>query len=97
METNNDRTKKIKVIIISGMSGTGKTHAADWFEDHGYYCIDNMPPSLIKSFLELSTFRRIKSMQAAFVVDIWSTPLQDFGKAARALPTWELARTAPSS
>ena len=49
------RTKKIKVIIISGMSGAGKTHAADWFEDHGYYCIDNMPPSLIKSFLELST------------------------------------------
>ena len=60
METNNGRTKKIKVIIISGMSGAGKTHAADWFEDHGYYCIDNMPPSLIKSFLELSTFRRIK-------------------------------------
>ena len=72
METNNSRTEKIKVIIISGMSGAGKTHAADWFEDHGYYCIDNMPPSLIKSFLELSTFRRIKSMQAAFVVDIRS-------------------------
>jgi len=64
--------KKIKVVLVSGMSGAGKTHAADWFEDQGYYCIDNMPPALIKSFLELSTFRYSKSMKAAFVVDIRS-------------------------
>ncbi|MDY2959240.1 MAG: RNase adapter RapZ [Hornefia sp.] len=64
--------EKIKVVLVSGMSGAGKTHAADWFEDQGYYCIDNMPPALIKSFLELSTFRDSKSARAAFVVDIRS-------------------------
>ena len=40
----------MKVVIISGLSGAGKTRAADWFEDQGYYCIDNMPPQLIPSF-----------------------------------------------
>ena len=44
----------MKVVIISGLSGAGKTRAADWFEDQGYYCIDNMPPQLIRNFLELS-------------------------------------------
>ena len=38
----------MKVVIISGLSGAGKTRAADWFEDQGYYCIDNMPPQLIR-------------------------------------------------
>ena len=28
---------KMKVVIVTGLSGAGKTHAADWFEDHGYY------------------------------------------------------------
>ena len=45
----------MKVVIISGLSGAGKTRAADWFEDQGYYCIDNMPPQLIRNFLELSS------------------------------------------
>ncbi|OLR57039.1 RNase adaptor protein RapZ [Hornefia porci] len=62
----------MKVVIISGLSGAGKTHAADWFEDHGYYCIDNMPPALIKSFLDLAMFRTIRMTKAAFVVDIRS-------------------------
>ncbi|WP_245796878.1 RNase adapter RapZ [Hornefia porci] len=66
------KEEKMKVVIISGLSGAGKTHAADWFEDHGYYCIDNMPPALIKSFLDLAMFRTIRMTKAAFVVDIRS-------------------------
>ena len=38
----------MEVVIVTGLSGAGKTKAADWFEDKGYYCIDNMPPALIK-------------------------------------------------
>jgi len=64
--------QKMKVVLITGLSGAGKTHAADWFEDQGYYCIDNMPPSLIKNFLELTTFSEKKITKAAFVVDIRS-------------------------
>lgn len=60
----------MNVVIISGLSGAGKTNAADWFEDQGYYCIDNMPPGLIKSFIDLSATSNKNIQNAAFVVDI---------------------------
>lgn len=63
---------QLKAVIITGMSGAGKTHAADWFEDHGYYCIDNMPPSLIRNFVELVSYPGNDQTKAAFVVDIRS-------------------------
>lgn len=61
---------KMKVVIVTGLSGAGKTHAADWFEDHGYYCVDNMPPSLILNFVELAFMPGNKIDKAAFVVDV---------------------------
>ncbi len=60
------------VVIVTGLSGAGKTQAADWFEDHGYYCIDNMPPSMIGNFLELDAFENRSIQKVAFVVDIRS-------------------------
>ena len=59
----------MEVVIITGLSGSGKSKAADWFEDKGYYCIDNMPPALIKNFIELATGDR-KTEKVALVVDI---------------------------
>ena len=44
---------KMELVIITGMSGAGKTVAMQSFEDMGYYCIDNMPPNLIPTFLKL--------------------------------------------
>jgi len=44
---------KLDLVIITGMSGAGKTVAVQSFEDMGYYCIDNMPPNLISTFLKL--------------------------------------------
>lgn len=61
---------KMKVVIVTGLSGAGKTHAADWFEDHGYYCVDNMPPSLILNFVELTAMSGNRIDKAAFVVDV---------------------------
>lgn len=46
-------TQQLKIVIITGMSGAGKTVAIQSFEDMGYYCIDNMPPNLVPTFLEL--------------------------------------------
>jgi UPF0042 nucleotide-binding protein len=60
----------MQIIIITGVSGAGKSLAADCFEDMGFYCIDNLPPSLIKDFTELISQRAIKVDKAAFVVDI---------------------------
>ena len=36
----------MNIVIVSGMSGSGKTQASHALEDLGYYCIDNMPPKL---------------------------------------------------
>ena len=40
----------MKAVIVTGLSGAGKTQAIDCLEDMGYYCIDNMPPALIKLY-----------------------------------------------
>lgn len=44
----------MNIVIVTGLSGAGKSQAANAFEDIGYYCIDNMPPSLIPRFAEMS-------------------------------------------
>ena len=44
----------MEVVIITGMAGAGRSRAADWFEDQGYYCVDNMPPVLINNFLDMA-------------------------------------------
>jgi RNase adapter protein RapZ len=60
----------MKVIIITGLSGAGKTQAVNFLEDFGYYCIDNMPPALIKNFIDLVLSEQSDIEKAAFVVDI---------------------------
>ena len=42
-----------ELVIITGMSGAGKTVAVQSFEDLGYYCIDNLPPELLTTFLSI--------------------------------------------
>ncbi len=41
----------MKVIIITGMSGSGKSKALNFFEDNGYYCLDNLPAKLLPEFV----------------------------------------------
>lgn len=62
--------EKMKVVIVTGLSGAGKTNAADWFEDQGYYCVDNMPPALIRNFIDLTVYSNKEINKAAFVVDV---------------------------
>lgn len=60
----------MEYLIISGMSGAGKSLAADVLEDIGYYCIDNMPVKLIPQFTELFGSLDGENKKAAFVVDV---------------------------
>ena len=62
----------MKVLIITGMSGAGRSRAADWFEDQGYYCVDNMPPALIDSFLEMAAAGANNIDKVVFVADLRS-------------------------
>jgi len=58
------------VIIVTGLSGAGKSQAIDCMEDLGYYCIDNMPPALIKNFMDLIMRDKVTIEKAAFTIDI---------------------------
>lgn len=59
----------MKFVIITGMSGSGKSAAVNVLEDLGYYCIDNIPPELIPKFVDLCS-RSGRIDKAAFVVDV---------------------------
>lgn len=58
------------VIIITGLSGAGKSHALKTLEDLGYFCVDNLPPSLIPKFMELCSGAVEPRHKIALVVDI---------------------------
>ena len=60
----------MQVVIITGMAGAGRSRAADWFEDQGYYCVDNMPPALIDNFLSMAGTSSKKIDKVAFVADL---------------------------
>ena len=58
-----------KIIIITGLSGSGKSTAVDVMEDAGFYCVDNMPVSLLPKFLELPLRHNADIAGLAFVMD----------------------------
>lgn len=59
-----------KLVIITGMSGAGKTVAVQSFEDLGYYCVDNLPPTLLPKFLELMKDSTNTIQKVALVMDL---------------------------
>lgn len=48
-----NQTKQAELVLLTGVSGAGKTTAMNFMEDVGYYCVDNMPPQLLATFLKL--------------------------------------------
>lgn len=62
--------KETKLIVITGMSGAGKTVAVQSFEDLGYYCVDNLPPALLPKFLELMKDSTNNIRKVALVMDL---------------------------
>lgn len=59
-----------ELVIITGMSGAGKTVAVQSFEDLGYYCIDNLPPELLNTFLGLMKNSKRQISKIAAVMDM---------------------------
>lgn len=60
----------MRFVIVTGMSGAGKTQAIRNLEDLGYFCIDNLPPTLIPKFAEVCYEARGKIDKIALVIDI---------------------------
>lgn len=59
-----------QMVIITGMSGAGKTVAIQSFEDLGFFCVDNLPPTLLPKFLELMKESGNKMNKVALVMDL---------------------------
>ena len=59
----------MELIIVTGLSGAGKSNALNCLEDMGYYCIDNMPPALIGSFIDLAKTNKLNVDKAALCID----------------------------
>ncbi len=57
-------------LVISGLSGAGKSQASKLFEDLGYFCVDNLPPALLDDFLALRHADPDRYRRAALVLDI---------------------------
>ena len=60
----------MKNIIITGMSGAGKSQAAQILEDLGFFCVDNLPPQLVGVFLNLCRESASEMEKVALVTDI---------------------------
>lgn len=59
----------IQLIIITGMSGAGKTTASHFFEDAGYFCMDNVPPALLPKFIQICLESNGSMNKLAVVID----------------------------
>ncbi len=62
--------KNIKIYIITGLSGSGKSTVMAALEDAGFYCVDNMPMALLPKFLELPVQNASELNGLAFVMDM---------------------------
>ena len=62
----------IELIILTGLSGSGKSEALRYFEDAGYYCIDNLPAHLLVDLTGFFTSKDSKINKVALVIDLRS-------------------------
>jgi UPF0042 nucleotide-binding protein len=59
-----------ELVVITGMSGAGRSEAIHTFEDLGYFCIDNLPPSFIPQLVDLAELPGSKARRLAVVSDV---------------------------
>ena len=59
-----------ELVVITGFSGAGKSTAMNVFEDAGYFCVDNLPPEMISSLIDLFRHEGSKVERAAVVCDV---------------------------
>jgi UPF0042 nucleotide-binding protein len=63
-------TRLEDLVVITGYSGAGKSTAMNVFEDAGYFCVDNLPPEMIRALVELFVHEGSKVERAAIVSDV---------------------------
>jgi UPF0042 nucleotide-binding protein len=80
----------VRLVIVTGMSGAGKTQALKMLEDMGFYCVDNLPIPLIETFAELTLSNHGGIRNAALGIDIRSG--EDLSVLNRIFDEWSRQR-----
>lgn len=62
--------KRVRLVVVTGLSGSGKTAALKALEDLGFFCVDNLPVALLPKFLELSVLARGEIQKVAVGMDL---------------------------
>ena len=75
----------MEAVIITGMSGAGKTLALNHFEDMGYYCMENLPPKFIVDFVELINNSTKSIEKLAIVIDVRARFFEDLSETIKNL------------
>ena len=73
----------MRFVVVTGMSGGGKSTTMKMLEDMGFYCVDNLPVLLIEKFAELVVTRNTEFEKVALGLDVRSD--QDFAQAENVL------------
>ena len=70
MKTHAGRGHRADIVVVTGLSGAGKSTAIKVFEDLGYYCVDNLPPVLLPKIVEVVSEARGEGARIAMGVDV---------------------------
>ena len=62
----------MRFLIVTGMSGAGKSSVLDMLEDNGYFCVDNLPVPYLENFVQMSWQERNTVSKVAVVIDVRS-------------------------
>ncbi len=69
-EKMKNQSKSLDFIVVTGLSGSGKTVVSRFLEDMGYYCVDNLPAKMIPQLVDLWLRKKVEIERIALVVDI---------------------------
>ena len=86
---------KLHILIITGLSGAGKTQVMNCLEDMGYYCVDNLPPALLLKFVELSMQSEGRIEKVALVIDVRGEFFSDLAQSLHELEEDRIAYEIP--
>ena len=75
----------MRFVIVTGMSGSGKSTALKMLEDAGYYCVDNLPVTLIEKFMELLALPNNEIEKVALGLDVRAEAFEDVAHILEAL------------
>ena len=79
--TAHRKSRRARIVVVTGLSGSGKSTATKVFEDIGYFCVDNLPPVLLPKIVDLVSEARTDVVRIALVADVRGREfLHDFAR-----------------